>query len=78
MLPYLGQPLRAGDELNKLASNIGIGRNIAGVHWRSDMTEGLKLGEAVAIGILHDHKATYNEKFCGFTFTKFDGTTITV
>ncbi|WP_242223475.1 vanadium-dependent haloperoxidase [Bacillus cereus group sp. BfR-BA-01380] len=78
LLPYLGQPLRVGDELNKLASNIGIGRNIAGVHWRSDMSEGLKLGEAVAIGILHAYKATYNERFCGFTFTKFDGTTITV
>jgi hypothetical protein len=36
----------------KLASNIALGRDTAGVHWRSDGIEGLKLGEAVAIGIL--------------------------
>ncbi|MFJ8529321.1 vanadium-dependent haloperoxidase [Bacillus sp. NPDC094106] len=78
LLPYSGKPLKVGGELNKLASNIGIGRDIAGVHWRSDMIEGLNLGEAVAIGILQDHKGTYNEKFKGFSFTKFNGETITI
>lgn len=67
-----------GGELNKLAANIAIGRNIAGVHWRSDATVSLKLGEDVAIGILKDQKATFNEEFHGFTFTKFNGETITV
>jgi hypothetical protein len=36
------------------------------------------LGEAVAISILRDQRHIYNEPFEGFTFTKFDGTTITV
>ncbi|HEY7535736.1 MAG TPA: vanadium-dependent haloperoxidase [Thermodesulfobacteriota bacterium] len=76
--PYEGPPLTVVGELNKLASNISQGRNIAGVHWRTDATEANLLGEAIAISILRDQRATYNEPFNGFTFTKFDGTTITV
>jgi hypothetical protein len=78
LLPYSDETLTVGGELNKLASNISLGRDFAGVHWRSDGAEGLKLGEAVAIGILQDYRKTYNEKFSGFSFTKFDGTTIIV
>ena len=78
LVPYVGDPLTVGGELNKIASNVAIGRNIAGVHWRSDATESLKLGEAIAIGILRDQKRSYNEQFAGFSLTKFDGTTITV
>lgn len=78
LLPYTGEPLTVGGEINKLATNVGYGRNAAGVHWRTDGSEGLKLGEAVAIGILQDYKRTYNEDFAGFSFTKFDGTTITI
>lgn len=79
LLPISGPPrLTIGGELNKLAANIGFGRNIAGVHWRSDLTEGLNLGEAVAINILRNVKATSNKNFNGFTLTKFDGTTVTV
>ncbi|HEX7183252.1 MAG TPA: vanadium-dependent haloperoxidase, partial [Thermoanaerobaculia bacterium] len=70
-------PLTVTGELNKLASNIATGRNHAGVHWRSDATESLKLGEAVAIQFLLDHKATLNEGG-SFIFQKFDGTTITL
>ncbi|MGB7291480.1 MAG: vanadium-dependent haloperoxidase [Thermodesulfobacteriota bacterium] len=76
--PYTGPELTVGGELSKLAANIAIGRNFAGIHWRSDYTESLILGEAVAIGILRDQRLIYNENFNGFTFTKFDGTTITV
>ena len=71
-------PLTVCGELNKLASNIGVGRNIAGVHWRSDATESLQLGEAVAISVLRDQRPTYKQHFGGFTFTKFDGTRVTV
>ncbi|PAB60187.1 phosphoesterase [Anaeromicrobium sediminis] len=78
LLPYSGAALTIGGELNKLASNISIGRDLAGVHWRSDSSEGLKLGESVAIQILQDYKNTYNEHFSGFTLTKFDGTTIII
>ena len=71
-------PLTVGNELNKLASNVANSRNIAGVHWRSDSTQSIKLGEAVAISLLRDQKASYNEVFNGFSLTKFDGTTITI
>jgi len=70
--------LSIGSELNKLAGNIGMGRNHAGIHWRSDYVDALLLGEAVTISVLRDQRATYTEDFHGFTFTKFDGTTITV
>ena len=46
--PYRGPDLTVGGELNKLASNIALGRDAAGAHWRSDASEGIKLGEAVA------------------------------
>ena len=78
LMPYSGPRLTVGGELNKLAANIGFGRDAAGLHWRSDIIEGLKLGEAVAIGILTDLRATYNEDFPGFTLTRFDGMTISI
>ena len=79
LVPYAGsENLTVGGELNKIAANVALGRNIAGVHWRSDATESLKLGEQIAIGILRDQRACYNEVFNGFSLTKFDGTTITV
>jgi hypothetical protein len=76
--PYPGPALTVGGELNKLASNIATGRNIAGVHWRTDSLNSLLAGEALAISILRDQRGLYNENFGGFTFTKFDGTTVTV
>lgn len=75
--PYTGAPLTVGGELNKLASNVGTGRNVAGVHWRSDALESFRIGEAVAIAILRDHKKQFNEGG-GYTFTKFDGSPITI
>ena len=79
IFPYNGtDTLTVGGELNKIASNVALGRNTAGVHWRSDGTESLKLGEALAISVLKDQKLGYNETFNGFTLTKFDGTTVTV
>lgn len=64
-------------ELNKVAANIAIGRNMAGVHWRSDYTQSLLLGEAIAIGILEEQKLCYNEPG-SFTVTRFDGTAVTI
>jgi membrane-associated phospholipid phosphatase len=78
LVPYSGPPLTLGGELNKLASNIATGRNIAGVHWRSDARESLLLGEAIAISIHQDQRLTFNEDFDGFSLTKFDGTTVTI
>lgn len=81
VVPYTGSDagdLTVGGELNKLAANVALGRNTAGVHWRSDATESMKLGEQLAIAILRDQKPCYNEPFGGFSLTKFDGTQITV
>lgn len=78
LLPYKGTALTAGGELNKLATNIALGRDTAGVPWRSDSIAGLALGEAVAVGILRDLRATYSESFGGFKFTAFDGSTLVV
>lgn len=78
LAPYAGADLTVGNELNKLASNVAIGRDAAGVHWRSDGVEGLKLGETVAIQILADMRECYNERFDGFSLTKFNGQTITI
>lgn len=41
-------------ELNKLASNIAIGRNWAGIHYRTDAIQGILLGEQVAIAYVKD------------------------
>jgi hypothetical protein len=81
LVPYAGADaanLTVGGELNKIASNVGLGRDIAGVHWRSDASESLKLGEQVGIGILADQKLCYNENFAGFSLKKFDGTVVTI
>ncbi len=75
LVPYSGPPLTAGHELDKVAANVAIGRNAAGVHWRSDYTESLRLGEAVALAVLEEQKACYNERF-RWTLTRFDGTTV--
>lgn len=76
--PYTGETLTIGGELDKLAANVALGRDAAGVHWRSDASEGIRLGEAVAIQILTDTKGCFNEEFNGFSLTKFDGTTIEI
>jgi hypothetical protein len=69
--------LTIGEELDKLASNISIGRDIAGVHWRSDYTESIRLGEAIAVWLLCDQRRTFNEAF-RTKLTTFDGHTIII
>lgn len=74
--PYVGPPLTVGAELNKLAFNIGMARIQAGIHWRSDVIAGNRLGEETSFCILQDVKATYSERFSGYSFTRFDGTSV--
>ena len=50
--PWKGADLTVGGELDKLAANISLGRDFAGLHWRSDAVAGLHLGEEVAIRTL--------------------------
>jgi membrane-associated phospholipid phosphatase len=70
-------PMTVGGELNKLAANIAIGRNMAGVHWRSDYTQSVRLGEEIAASILEEQRLCYNEVGT-FSFTTFDGSAITI
>jgi hypothetical protein len=72
--PYDGPPLTVGGELDKLAFNIGMARIFGGIHWRSDVVEGNRLGQEVSIAILADMKSAYNERYRGFTLRKFEGT----
>ena len=73
----LDKRLTVGGELDKLAANISIGRNWAGVHYYSDYIESLRLGEEIAIGILQEQKLTYRENF-SMTIPLFDGGSVTI
>lgn len=75
LVPYSGadaHKLTIGGELNKLAANIAIGRNMAGVHWRSDYRELVKLGERVALTVLFNQRADYPDHY-SFSLTGFEG-----
>jgi membrane-associated phospholipid phosphatase len=76
--PYIGSPLTVGGELDKLAWNVGMGRNFAGIHWRSDVAAGLDLGERAAVAVLREMKLTGNEIFAGFTLLQFDGRRVAI
>lgn len=76
--PSSGTTLTVGGELNNLASNIAIGRDWGGVHYRSDALEGIRLGEMVARRVLSDRQRLYNQAvrgtFSGFSFpARLDG-----
>jgi len=76
LVPYTGadrDALTVEGELNKLAATVGIARNFAGVHWRSDYTASVKLGEEVAYYFLQDTVQTYNEDIA-FSWREMDGT----
>lgn len=74
--PYDGKDIgnmTVGGELNKIASNVAMGRSMGGVHWRTDNTRSLRLGEAIAIEILRKRTQEYAESPVSFTFRSFDG-----
>lgn len=80
LIDYTGadkDQLTVGGELNKVAANIAIGRNHAGVHWYTDYSESFALGEEIAIGILEEQALTYREGG-SFTLTRFDGTQVVI
>lgn len=79
LVPYVGADLTLGGELNKLANNVAIGRDAAGVHYRQDGVQGLEAGQQQAIAYLQDQSRTFNEaNFDGFTLTRFDGSQIKI
>jgi hypothetical protein len=69
--------LTIGGELNKLAANMSIGRNFAGIHYRSDYWDSLALGEEVAIRMLKSMSRTLEEKH-RFHLTRFDGKQVVI
>ena len=71
--PYKGPALTVKGEVEKLAFNVAMGRNFAGIHYRSDAAAGIRLGEDVAISVMEELVNTFNEDFAGFRFTRFDG-----
>ena len=70
--------LKLGGEFDKLAANIAIGRDTAGVHYRADGIDGILLGEQIGIGILRDYSVTHSEQFDGYQLTRFDGRQISI
>jgi hypothetical protein len=57
--------------------NISVGRNFAGIHWRSDAWQGMLLGESVAAAFLKSERLKSAEGQQGwqsaFEFTGFAG-----
>ena len=80
LVDYLGTDrscMTVGSELNKLAGNIAIFRNAAGVHWRTDYDQSLLLGEQIAIEVLREISLTMNEPEF-FMLTRFNGRRIRI
>jgi hypothetical protein len=78
LIPYLDTPLTIGGELNKLAFNVSMGRDWAGVNYRSDIATGFMIGEEAALSFLNDQVNTLSETFTDFSFTRFDGTQMSI
>ncbi len=65
-------------ELNKLAANISIGRNMAGVHYFTDYYDSLRMGEEIAIGVLEEQSLTYSTDPCVLSVPTFNGDVVRI
>ncbi len=71
-------------ELNKLACNVAMGRSMGGVHWRTDNTRSLRLGEQIAAEVLRTESLEYAEKRKPadtapyWSFTSFNGDDVVI
>lgn len=72
------KPLTLEGELNKLAANISIGRNMAGVHYFSDYYDSVRMGEKIAIGILEEQALCYTTDPFVMSLPTFDGDVIRI
>jgi hypothetical protein len=76
--------MTVNSELNKLASNVALGRDTAGVHYRSDGdgSDLLKMAEDITISYVKNILSTYTQNYGGtqpvVTLERFDGTTIQI
>lgn len=71
-------PLTLEGELNKLAANISIGRNMAGVHYFSDYYDSARMGERIAIGILEEQALGYPTDPFVLSVPTFDGDVVRI
>jgi PAP2 superfamily. len=83
ILESIDADLTVGGELNKLATNMSYARSWAGIHYRSDTTAGLRIGERIATAYLRDQLQqrpadAYGGSRGEFSFTTFDGERVTV
>jgi len=65
-------------ELNKLAANISIARNMAGVHYFTDYYDSIRMGEEIAIGILEEQALTYPTDPFVLSVPTFDGDVVRI
>ena len=71
-------------ELNKIACNVAMGRSMGGVHWRSDNTRSLRLGEQIAAEVLRKESKQYAElnkpanTAPTWSFTSFNGNDVLI
>ncbi|MEL6859793.1 MAG: vanadium-dependent haloperoxidase [Pseudomonadota bacterium] len=77
-LPQGEKALTLEGELNKLAANISIGRNMAGVHYYSDYFDSVRMGEEIAIGIMEEQALGYPRDRFRMSLRTFDGKTVTL
>ena len=75
-LVSLGYKVKVKDELTKLETFIGNARNMAGIHYRSDML-GIYLGEAVGIQVLEEAVKRYAYRV-KFEFEARNGKTVVI
>ena len=86
LVPYVGidsANMTVEGEINKLGSNVALGRDWAGIHYRSDSMAGMLLGEEIAIKYMEDHLCTMVENNLdksvpAITFRKIDSCLYTV
>lgn len=73
LVPADGEGMTLEGELNKLAANVSIARNMAGVHYYSDYYDSLRMGERIAVSIIVEQLETYDTDKVSVRFRSFDG-----
>ncbi len=76
LVDYDGDLTVAG-EVNKLVANHTIGRNWSGIHYRTDASKGIRVGERVAAGYLLE-LVNSKARLGGVSFQTFDGERVTI
>jgi len=78
LIPTSTTALTIHREIRKFAWNKSFGRVALGVHYRSDITAGLMLGQAAAVELLRQVKAHSIEPWGTTAFIGFDGKAVTI